>query len=42
MSVEYGGDIFSTFSDGKPVEVNLTLKFKELELLTKERILEGY
>lgn len=42
MSVEYGGDIFSTFTDGKPVEVNLTLKFKELELLTKERILEGY
>lgn len=42
MGVEYGGDIFSTFADGKPVEVNLTLKFKELELLTKERILEGY
>ena len=42
MSVEYGGDIFSTFDDGKPIEVNLTLKFKELELLTKERILEGF
>lgn len=42
MNVDYGGDIFSTFQDGKPVEVNLTLKFKELELLTKERILEGY
>jgi hypothetical protein len=42
MGVEYGGDIFSTFNDGKPVEVNLTLKFKELELLTKERIKEGY
>lgn len=42
MSVDYGGDLFSTFQDGKPVEVNMTLKFKELELLTKERILEGY
>ena len=42
MSVEYGGDIFSTFDDGNPVEVNLTLKFKELELLTKERITQGY
>lgn len=42
MSVEYGGDTFSTFEDGKPVEVNLTLKFKELEILTKERVKEGY
>ena len=42
MSVEYGGDIFSTFEDGNPVEVNLTLKFKELELLTKDRITQGY
>lgn len=42
MSVDYGGDIFSTFEDGNPVEVNLTLKFKELELLTKDRITQGY
>lgn len=42
MNVEYGGDLFSTFDDGKPVEVNLSLKFKELELLTKERIREGF
>ena len=41
MNVEYGGDIFSTFDDGKPVEVNMTLRFKELELLTKERIKEA-
>lgn len=42
MTVDYGGDIFSTFQDGKPVEVNMTLQFKELELLTKERVLQGY
>lgn len=42
MSVDYGGDIFSTFEDGNPVEINLTLKFKELELLTKDRITQGY
>lgn len=42
MSVDYGGDIFSTFQDGNPVEVNLTLKFRELELLTKDRIAQGY
>jgi hypothetical protein len=42
MSVDYGADIFSTFEDGNPVEINLTLKFKELELLTKDRITQGY
>lgn len=42
MSVEYGGDTFSTFEDGKPVEINLSLKFKELEILTKERVKEGF
>tara|TARA_R110000824_G_scaffold124736_1_gene283517 strand:- start:270 stop:1469 length:1200 start_codon:yes stop_codon:yes gene_type:complete len=42
MSVEYGGDIFATFANGNPVEVNMSLKFKELELMTKERIKEGF
>ena len=42
MSVDYGGDIFSSFDDGIPVEINLTLQFQELELLTKERIAQGY
>ena len=40
MNVEYGGDIFATFENGAPVEVNMTLRFKELELVTKERIVE--
>jgi hypothetical protein len=38
MSVEYGGDQISTFSNGAPTEVNLTLSFRELELITKESI----
>tara|TARA_R110000824_G_C15160414_1_gene671862 strand:+ start:111 stop:1313 length:1203 start_codon:yes stop_codon:yes gene_type:complete len=42
MSVEYGGDIFSTFSTGQPVEVNMSLRFKELEVMTKERVKEGF
>ena len=42
MNIEYGGDIFSTFKDGQPVEVNMSLEFRELELLTKKRIAEGY
>lgn len=38
MNVEYGGDIFATFETGEPVEVNMSLRFKEIELLTKENI----
>jgi hypothetical protein len=43
MSVEYGGEQFSTFNNGSPTEINLTLSFRELELVTKNSILEqGY
>lgn len=42
MKVQYGGDYFSTFESGAPAEISISLKFKELELLTKERILKGY
>lgn len=42
MQVEYGGEQFSTFRDGSPVEYTMTLTFRELETLTKDRIQEGY
>jgi hypothetical protein len=46
MSVSYGGDRFKTFpatSDGAPVvETSINLAFKELELITRERIEEGF
>ena len=46
MTVSYGGDRFKTFAprdDGAPVvETSLTLSFKELELITRERVAEGY
>jgi hypothetical protein len=43
MSVEYGGEQLSSFSNGAPTEINLTLSFRELELLTKETIMgQGY
>ena len=46
MSVTYGGDRFKTFaptSKGAPVvETTINLAFKELELITRERIEEGY
>jgi len=46
MTVAYGGDRFKTFAprdDGAPVvETSLTLSFKELELITRERVAEGF
>lgn len=38
MSVDYGGQAWNTFGDGMPTEINLSLEFRELERLTKERI----
>lgn len=43
MVVDYGGaGGFHTFGDGMPTEINMRLQFKELEVLTKERIEAGY
>ena len=42
LDVSYGGDQFSTFSDGKPTEIHLNLTFKELEILTRNNIRDGY
>jgi hypothetical protein len=46
MNVTYGGDRFKTFDgneDGAPpVETTMTLNFKEMELITKQRAEEGF
>jgi hypothetical protein len=44
MKVEYGGNDFITFKDtnGAPAEISMQLQFTELELLTADRIEEGY
>jgi hypothetical protein len=44
MKVEYGGEDFITFKDtnGAPAEISMQLQFTELELLTEDRIEEGY
>jgi hypothetical protein len=47
MNVTYGGDSYKTYSgvngDGAPpVETTITLTFKEIELITRERVHEGY
>lgn len=42
IDVRFGGDRPQFFSDNHPVETQLTLQFKELEIITKERINQGY
>lgn len=38
MAIDYGGEQFSTFQDGAPVEIGMSLTFTELESLTSEAI----
>ena len=42
LAVDYGGQGFNTFASGSPTEINIKLRFRELEVLTKERIKQGY
>ena len=42
MNINYSPNgVFSTFPDGTPTQINIQMSFVELELLTKERIMEG-
>jgi hypothetical protein len=41
MSVDYGGQGFNTFNNGGSTEIDLRLQFRELEVLTRERIEQG-
>ena len=42
MDVSYGGEQFSSFRNGEPTEINVSLTFRELEVLTKKMINQGY
>ena len=42
VDVAYGGDRFQAYDDGVPQQTKLSLKFKEMEIITKSRIAEGY
>jgi len=42
VDVQYGGERTQFFVDDHPVETQLTLQFKELEIITKERIAQGF
>ena len=42
MSVTYGGDKFVAYAGGVPQSTKISLKFTEMEIITKKRIMEGY
>ena len=46
MNVTYGGDRYKTFEPdaegAQPVETTITLNFKEMELITRERVFDGF
>ena len=42
VDVSYGGDRFQAYADGVPQQTKLNLKFKEMEIITKRLIDEGY
>jgi len=42
VSVKYGGDRTQFFVNNAPAQTEISLTFKELEIITKERIKDGY
>jgi len=42
IDVNYAPNGFSTMSDGSATQIMLTINFKEIELLTRDRIEQGY
>jgi hypothetical protein len=42
VAVDYAPNGFATFNDGSPVQIRLTLQFKETSILTRETIIESY
>ena len=46
MNVTYGGDRYKTFeanaNGAPPVEVQITLAFKEMDLITREKANQGF
>jgi hypothetical protein len=39
MTVEYGGEQFASFANGAPVEINISLSFRELDIQTRENVI---
>ena len=42
MNISYGGDRYKAYEGGRPVVTNMTLNFKELDLISRSRAEEGY
>lgn len=42
MNVDYAPNGWSTFADGTPTNIRMTLNFMETEIITKQRIDQGY
>ena len=42
VDVAYGGDRFQAHADGVPQQTKLSLKFKELEIMTRNLMNDGY
>lgn len=42
LSVDYGAEGFTTFANGMPSYATMRLEFLELELLTTQRVLQGF
>jgi len=42
MNVDYAPNGWSTFGDGTPTNIRMTLNFMETEIVTKQRVNEGY
>jgi hypothetical protein len=42
MAVNYTPNgMFSTFANGMPTHIDITLTFRELALLTKDKVMDG-
>ena len=42
VDVKFGGDRPQFFKDNQPTETELTLTFKELDIVTKEKVARGF
>ena len=42
VDVKYGGERPQFYNDNRPTETELTLQFKEMDIMTKRKVLEGF
>ena len=42
MDVSYGADRFVAYEGGVPQTTKISLKFKEMEIITKDQIAQGF